>query len=223
VADRLAQLREHAVRTNQQMADLLGVPRSAAVTCNKPSGNSSQLLDCASGIHARYAPYYIRRIQLAARTPLSRHLQAKGLTPVPYNGPTLDAASIWSFAFPVAVAPGAITRNQLTATDQLQIWAMWKQAWTEHNPSCTIYVRPTEWEDVRAFLTTQWQVVGGLSFLPKDDHIYVNAPYQEITAEEYAVLAAQLPERLDLWQIQEVYDMTTVNQEYACVGGICEI
>lgn len=116
-----------------------------------------------------------------------------------------------------------MTRNELTALDQLTIWLMWKQAWTEHNPSCTIYVRPDEWRDVAHFLKEEWTAIGGLSFLPKDDNVYANAPYEEITEAQYEALAAQLPASLDLWQIVETYDMTTVNQEYACVGGICEL
>lgn len=216
-------LQQVARVTNEAYAALLNIPASKAVTCNKPSGNSSQLLDCASGIHARYAPYYIRRIQLAARSPLSLHLQAKGLVPAPYMAETLDAATIWAFAFPVKAPIGSVTRNELTALEQLTIWLMWKQAWTEHNPSCTIYVRPDEWADVAHFLKEEWTAIGGLSFLPKDDNVYANAPYEEITEAQYEALAAQLPASLDLWQIVETYDMTTVNQEYACVGGICEI
>ena len=214
-----------AVLTNAVCAGAMGIPPSKAITCNKPSGNSSQLLDCASGIHARYAPYYIRRIQLAARSPLSLHLQAKGLVPVPYNGLTLDAATIWVFAFPVKSPEGSVTRDEVCAQDQLSTWLMWKQRWTEHNPSCTIYVRPHEWRGVANFLKTHWESIGGLSFLPKDDDdvAYVNAPYEEITQAHYDALMAQLPASLDLWQIVETYDMTTVNQEYACVGGICEL
>ena len=218
-------LQQVARVTNEAYATLLGIPVSAPVTCNKPSGNSSQLLDCASGIHARYAPYYIRRIQLAARSPLSLHLQAKGLVPVPYNGLTLDAATIWVFAFPVKSPEGSVTRDEVTALDQLSTWLMWKRRWTEHNPSCTIYVRSDEWRHVASFLDTHWESIGGLSFLPKDDDdvAYVNAPYEEITQAHYDALMAQLPASLDLWQIVETYDMTTVNQEYACVGGICEL
>jgi len=222
-ATHLRVLQQVAVATNDAYAALLGIPASKAVTCNKPSGNSSQLLDCASGIHARYAPYYIRRVQLAARSPLSLHLQAKGLTPTPYMADTLDEATIWAFAFPVKAPDGSVTRNDLTAKDQLFIWLMWKTAWTEHNPSCTIYVQPDEWADVAQFLKHYWTRIGGLSFLPKDDNVYANAPYEEISEAQYAALAAQLPPSLDLWQIVETVDLTTVNQDYACVGGLCEL
>lgn len=224
VANRLNTLQRLAVATNRTMAKQLGIPVSAAVTCNKPSGNSSQLVDCASGIHVRYAPYYIRRIRLGARSPLSARLQALGLPCFPEVGQgTLETASVWVFELPVQSPEGAITRADVSAIDQLHTWLLWKRNWTEHNPSCTIYVRPDEWVDVASFVWQYWDYIGGLSFLPKDDHAYALAPYEEISAAEYQRRAAALPEALNLHTIVESRDLTTVNQEYACVGGICEI
>jgi len=220
------QWRRVARAMNEKVAERLDIQPSAAVTCNKPSGNSSQLLDCASGIHVRYAPYYVRRIRLGARSPLALHLQAKGLTPEPEVGQgTLDEASVWVFALPVQSPAGAVTRHDVDAVDQLNIWLRWKMWWTEHNPSATIYVddKPGQWVQVAQWVAENWANVGGLSFLKKDTHTYQLAPYEEIDEATYQRLAAQLPASLDLHEIVERVDLTTVNQEYACVGGICEI
>lgn len=221
----LDDLRRVAVDVNAAYARRLGIPASAAVTCNKPSGNSSQLLDSSSGIHARYAPYYIRRIRLAGGSPLSRRLRTLGLPCFPEvgQGPALEDAAVWVFELPVQAPPDSVTRDDLTAADQLAYWLLWKQHWTEHNPSCTIYVRPHEWDDVRAFLQTHWTAIGGLSFLPKDDHTYTLAPYETITEDEYQRRVATLPASLALDTLIESKDLTTVNQEYACVGGLCEL
>ena len=218
-------LRAQAVATNKATAKLLGILESAAVTCNKPSGNSAQFLDTSSGIHARYAPYYIRRLRIAARSPLAIHLRSQGLAMDPEVGQgSLDAAKVWVVSLPVRSPEGAVTRKDITAVDQLSYWLMWKTLWTEHNPSCTIYVEPDEWVAVTAFLHLHWDKVGGLSFLPKDHHSYALAPYEEISQSEYEEMVKQLPSSLDLGTIVEKVDMTTINQEYACTaGGICDI
>lgn len=220
----LDHLRQTAVAVNKGWATQLGIPQSAAVTCNKPSGNSAQFLDTSSGIHARYAPYYWRRLRLAARSPLTDHLTKLGFTfePEVAQG-SLEEARVWVLSLPVKAPDGAIMRDQLTAVDQLSYWLMWKQHWTEHNPSCTVYVHPDEWVQVTGFMKMAWPQVGGLSFLPKDGGVYALAPYEEMTAQEYDRAVAALPERLDLHLIQEKVDITTINQEYACTGGLCEI
>lgn len=220
----LKRFREQAVRVNVATATLLGIPVSAAVTCNKPSGNSAQFLDTSSGIHARYAPFYIRRLRLAARSPLALHLQSLGLPIYPEVAQgTLDEARVWVVELPVKSPDSAMVRADLTAVDQLSYWLMWKLHWTEHNPSCTIYVRPDEWVSVTSFLRIHWQHIGGLSFMPKDDHTYALAPYEEISEDVYKQLAARLPSELNLGSIRESADITTINQEYACTSGICEI
>lgn len=224
LGDVLQLLREQVIRVNVTTAALLGIPVSAAVTCNKPSGNSAQFLDTSSGIHARYAPYYLRRLRIQARSPLAEHLRGLGLPVYPeVSQGTLDEARTWVVELPVKSPDGAIVREDMSAVDQLSYWLMWKQHWTEHNPSCTIYVRPDEWVSVTAFLRLHWQHIGGLSFMPKDDHTYALAPYEEISAEVYESQVALLPERLDLGSIVEVADFTTINQEYACTSGICEV
>jgi ribonucleoside-triphosphate reductase len=220
----LGHLKDVAVEVNKGWAALLGVAASAAVTCNKPSGNSAQFLDTSSGIHARYAPYYVRRLRVAARSPIGLHLRDRGLPVFPETAQgTLEEAQQWVVELPVKSPDGAIVRDQLSALDQLSYWLMWKKCWTEHNPSCTIYVHPDEWVGVTSFLRMSWDAIGGLSFLPKDTNIYPLAPYEEITKDEYERRLAVLPAALDLHLIQETQDITTVNSEFACVGGLCEI
>ncbi len=220
----LAHLRDVAVEANRGWALHLGIPQSAAVTCNKPSGNSAQFLDTSSGIHARYAPYYVRRLRVAGGSPIGSHLRGLGLPVYPeVSQGSLDEAKIWVVELPVKSPEGALVRDQLTAVDQLAYWLMWKQQWTEHNPSCTIYVHEDEWVSVTSFLRLYWNNIGGLSFLPKDNSVYALAPYEEITVDEYERRVALLPVSLDLSSIKEQVDLTTINQEYACTGGLCEI
>lgn len=220
----LQQLQQVARTTNVALAAQMGIAASTAITCNKPSGNSSQLLDAASGIHPRYAPYYLRRLRLAARSPLARHLQQRGLPMHPEVGQgTLAEARVWVTELPVKSPEGAITRHDLSGLDQLAYWLMWKTCWTEHNPSCTIYLKPHEWVAATAFVASVWEAVGGLSFLPHSDHVYALAPYEEIDAATYEARLATLPPDLGLADIREQVDTTTVAQDYACVGGICEI
>ena len=127
------------------------------------------------------------------------------------------------FELPVQSPAGSITRHQMTATQQLAYWLEWKRYWTEHNPSCTIYVLPHEWPDVEAFLRTQWDDIGGLSFLPKETHTYQLAPYEEITKADYEARLPALPADLNLGSLRESVDLTTVAQDYACVSGLCEL
>jgi ribonucleoside-triphosphate reductase len=221
----LQRLQQVAVTTNAALAAQMGIPASVAVTCNKPSGNSSQLLDAASGIHPRYAPYYLRRLRLGARSPLAEHLRQLGLPMFPEvgQGSTLDEARVWVTELPVAAPEGAVTRHDLSGLDQLAYWLMWKTCWTEHNPSCTIYLKPHEWVAATAFVASVWDAIGGLSFLPHSDHVYALAPYEEIDRATYEARVAALPESLGLDLLRERVDTTTLNQDYACIGGRCEI
>lgn len=210
--------------TNIHMASLLGISPSASITCNKPSGNSSQLLASSSGIHPRYAKYYVRRLRLGARSPLAERLRERNIPCYPeVSQGTLDEARVWVFEFPVQSPNGAVIRHDLSATEQLHYWLHWKRHWTEHNPSCTIYVNRQEWPDVETFLVDHWSEIGGLSFLPKDDHIYALAPYEEISQSDYEQRRAALPRAIDLSSLRENIDLTTVTQDYACISGLCEL
>lgn len=220
----LAHLRDVAIEVNKGWALHLDIPQSAAVTCNKPSGNSAQFLDTSSGIHARYAPYYVRRLRIAASSPIGLHLKGLGLPIYPEVGQgSLEDARIWVVELPVKAPDGALVRDQLTAVDQLSYWLMWKQHWTEHNPSMTCYVHADEWINVASFLKLAWNSVGGLSFLPKDNSVYALAPYEEVTQQEYEQRLAALPVALNLESIREQVDATTINSEFACVGNLCEL
>lgn len=217
----LDRLKGKAVRTNEYAARQLGINASVAVTCNKPSGNSSQLLDSSSGIHPRYSRYYVRRLRIGRDTPLAAHLASLGIPVFPEVGQvSLDSSMVWVFELPAKAPEGAITRNDISALDQLEYWKMWKLWWTEHNPSCTIYVGEQEWDIVHQWVRDNWDIIGGLSFLPRDNHIYQLAPYQEISEEEYDARVANI-----------VWDRTSLSQwageqagstDAACANDMCE-
>lgn len=217
-------LRIVATREAQRLATLLNIPMPAAVTCVKPSGNSSQLLGTSSGLHPRYAEYYIRRVRITAGNPIANFLIAQGMTHHPEVGQSPTHPTTWVFDFPVQSPEGAVLRKDVTALRQLEQWLACKTYYTEHNPSITVYVRDDEWMEVGAWVYKHWDMVGGISFLPYDGGIYNLAPYQEITKDEYERLTAQRP-RLDWGQLQQYEngDTTSVNTDYACVGSSCEI
>lgn len=216
------QLREAVVTEARRLSSAMGVRMPTATTCVKPSGNSSQLLGCASGIHPRYAPYYIRRLRIGAGSPVADLLRAAHVPHHPEIGQSPTAPRVWVFDFPVASPVGALVRRDLTAIDQLEQWLACKIAYTEHNPSVTIYVREHEWMTVGGWVYDHWDYVGGLSFLPYDGGSYMLAPYEEITEQQYHQLVSQWP-TIDFSTLTETVDTTTVNQEYACVGGVCEL
>jgi ribonucleoside-diphosphate reductase alpha chain len=217
-------LRETVVATNREYAGRLGVGPSAATTCVKPSGNSAQLFNCSSGLHPRYAAYYIRRLRIGAYTPVAKLLIASGVPFEPEVGQTRETASVLVFEYPVASPPGALTRHDLSALQQLENWLAWKRHYTEHNPSVTIYVEPDEWPQVGAWVWTHFNEIGGLSFLPKDGGIYALAPYEEITKEEYERRMGAFPD-VDFGRLSafEIEDSTEVNREFACTGDKCEL
>ncbi len=217
-------LRECAIETNRQTAELLGINRSAAITCVKPSGNSSQLLDCSSGLHARWAPYYIRNVRVGAHTPIFKVLRDAGVPMDPENGQTPEDANTWVIHFPVKSPEGAITRKDRTAIQQCEYWLQNKLHWTEHNPSVTITYKPDEVIDLMKWIWEHRDQIGGMAFLPAFEAQYAQLPYIEITAEEYERLAAAFPE-IDfskLYRYEET-DLTTAAQEMACTAGVCEI
>ncbi len=220
----LKELKNHAVETNKKFAQFLGINQSAAVTCVKPSGNSSQLFNCSSGIHARHFPYYVRNIRVQAQSPLKKLLDDQGVPMDPENGQTTENATAYVLHFPVKSPDGAIIREQMSAIDQCEFWLINKLYWTEHNPSVTITYKPEEVIDLIKWVADHREVIGGMSFLPADDAKYSQMPYEEITAEEYELLVNNFP-HIDFSQLYlyEKEDFTTTAQELACVNGACEI
>jgi ribonucleoside-triphosphate reductase len=220
----LLTLRQIVLNENSRLANVFGIPRSAATTCVKPSGNSAQLFDCSSGLHVRYAPYYIRRLRLGAYSPVAQFLKDAGVPFQPEVGQSLASASVLVFEFPIKSPEGAVTRHDVDAIDQLDNWLSWKVSYTEHNPSVTIYVDDSEWPAVGAWVYDRWEHIGGVSFLPKDGGIYNLAPYTDCSKAEYDQRAAAFPaldfSRLPLYEKE---DTTTVNSEFACVGDRCSL
>jgi ribonucleoside-diphosphate reductase alpha chain len=218
------QLKEIAIDVNRQTAVALGINASASISCVKPSGNSSQLLNCSSGLHTRWAPYYIRNVRVAAHSPLFKVLKNEGVPMDPENGQTRENATTWVIHFPVKAPQSSITRKDRTAVEQCEFWLQNKLYWTEHNPSCTITYKPDEVIDLMKWVWDHRDQIGGLSFLPSFDANYAQMPYVEITKDEYEKLAAEFPE-IDfskVWRYEEE-DLTTAAQELACMSGSCEV
>jgi ribonucleoside-triphosphate reductase (thioredoxin) len=220
----LARLREHAVSTNSRYAERFGINAATAVTCVKPSGTVSQLTDAASGMHPRYARFYLRRIRISANDPLFAMLREQKFPHYPETGQNEATAATFVLEFPVRAPADCITRADLRALAQLEHWKMVKQHYTEHNPSVTVLVGDEEWIETANWLYDSWEILGGLSFLPRAENIYELAPYEEISKEEYERRLAELPE-LDFSRITlyEKEDTTLGAREFACVGGACEI
>jgi intein/homing endonuclease len=215
-------LRDHAVEVNRIYAAKLGINQSAAITCVKPSGNSSVLLDCSPGLHARWAPYYIRNARVSASSSVYKVMRDVGVSMDPENGQTRDNATKWVVHFPTKSPDGAITRNDKTALEQCDYWLQCKQNYTEHNPSVTITYRPHEIFDIVLWVYRNQNVIGGMTFYPTDDARYEQPAYEEITRERYEELAAAFPQ-IDFAEIYryEAEDHTTAAQELACAGGSC--
>ncbi|MEK7596117.1 MAG: ATP cone domain-containing protein [Patescibacteria group bacterium] len=220
----LRKMRETAVKTNQEYAKKFGINPSAAVTCVKPSGTVSQLVGASSGMHPRYSPYFIRRIRISATDSLFQMLKDQKVPYKPEVGQFMENANTYIIEFPIKSPKGAIFRNNLSALDQLEYWKKVKENFTEHNPSVTISVGEEEWVKVAHWLYENWEIIGGLSFLPREEHVYKLAPYEEITKEQYEELSAKFP-KVDFSQIMlyETDDDTEGAKELACVAGACEI
>jgi ribonucleoside-triphosphate reductase len=220
----LEDLKRVAVATNKEFAQILGIPASTAVTCVKPSGNSAQLFNVSSGMHPRYAQYYIRRIRIGAYTPIAKLLNAAGVPSFPEVGQSSESATVLVYEFPVAAPDGAPTRHDLTALEQLDNWLDWKQHFTEHNPSVSIYVDDHEWPAVGAWVYDHFDAIGGLSFIPRDGGMYELAPYEEIDKAEYNKRLKALP-KVDFSKLSnyEKEDTTEINRDYACQGDKCEV
>ena len=219
-AKALEQLRNVAVATNAQFADSLGIPQSAAITCVKPSGTVSQLVNSASGIHTRHSDYYIRRVRGDKKDPLTKFLTDAG---IPTEDCVMRPDSTAVFSFPQKAPAGARTRDALTAIEHLDLWLMYQRHWCEHKPSVTISVKENEWMDVGAWVWRNFDEISGVSFLPYDGGSYRQAPYEECTKEEYEALLAKMPKDIDWNILKEDDDNVEGAQTLACVAGHCEI
>jgi ribonucleoside-triphosphate reductase len=222
LSDTLEHLKNVAVDTNAEWAKRLGIPASTAITCVKPSGTVSQLVDSASGIHARHSNYYIRTVRGDNKDPLTQFMIDQGIPAEP-DVMKPDATTV--FSFPMKSPNGAVTRNDMTAIEQLELWLIYQRHWCEHKPSITVTVRDHEWMEVGAWVYKYFDEVSGVSFLPHSDHTYQQAPYQDCTEREYLDALALMPERIDWSRLSdyETEDTSKGTQTFACVGGACEI
>lgn len=218
----LNDLRTVAVGINDEYASLLGIPQSAAITCVKPSGTVSQLVDSASGIHARHSPYYIRTVRGDNKDPLTQFMMDNG---VPNEPCVFKSDTTTVFSFPVQAPEKATTRNDMTAIEQLETWLTYQRHWCEHKPSVTISVRDDEWLEVGAFVYKHFDEMSGVSFLPHSDHTYQQAPYQDCSKEEYKELLKTMPKKIDWTKLSgyEQEDNTKSSQTFACSGDVCEV
>ena len=218
----LQAMREKAVVTNKIWAEKLGIPQSTAITCVKPSGTVSQLVDSASGIHARHAPYYIRTVRGDNKDPLTEFMKTKG---IPCEPDVMNPSHTSVFSFPMKTDSGAIFRNSMSAIEQLEIWKVYAEHWCEHKPSVTISVKENEWVNVGNWCWDNFNYLSGVSFLPFSDHTYQQAPYQDIDKEKYEELNTKMPTDIDWSDLKhyETEDNTKGSQELACVAGACEL
>ena len=221
-APRLEVLKKHAVDTNKELAKKLGIPQSTAITCVKPSGTVSQLVDSASGIHARHNPYYIRTVRGDNKDPLTEFMKASG---IPNEPDYLKPEHTTVFSFPMMAPKGSVCRKDMSALEQLEIWKCYAQHWCEHKPSVTISVKEDEWIPVGAWCWENFEYVSGISFLPFSDHTYQQAPYQDIDEKTYKKLAKEMPTDINWNKLQEfeTEDTTKGSQELACTAGVCEL
>ena len=218
----LERLKDVAISTNAEWAERLNIPASAAISCVKPSGTVSQLVDSASGIHARHSPYYVRTVRGDNKDPLTKFMIDKG---VPNEPCVMKGDTTTVFSFPIKSPEGAVTRNDMTAVEQLEMWLIYQRSWCEHKPSVTISVRDEEWMEVGAFVYKHFDEMSGVSFLPHSDHTYQQAPYQDCTKEDYEELLAIMPKSIDWSELSEYEDEdnTAGSQTMACSGDTCEI
>ena len=219
----LMTLRESARAKNKDEAGKIGIPESAAITCVKPSGTVSQLVGVSSGMHAWHSPYYIRTVRGAKGDPISTFLKEVG---IPVEDDVMKPNDTYVFSFPIKAPDSAIVRNDLTAIEHLDIWLVYQRAWCEHKPSITVSVKEDEWMEVGAWVYKNFDEVSGISFLPHSDHSYKQAPYQEVTKEEYDALVAKMPNEIR-WEdlsFYETEDGTSTNATLACSSdGNCEL
>jgi ribonucleoside-triphosphate reductase (thioredoxin) len=218
----LTEMRQHAVKVNEEWADKLDVPVSAAISAVKPSGTVSQLVDAASGIHARHSQYYIRTVRGDNKDPLTEFMKDQG---IPSEPEVFKPDQTTVFSFPVKSPEGAVVTSDMSAIEQLKMWLMYQRHWCEHKPSVTVNVKNDEWFEVGAFVYEHFDEMSGVSFLPYDEHTYQQAPYQEITKAEYEKLHSLMPTAIDWSKLSdfEAEDNTKSSQTLACTGDVCEI
>ena len=215
----LAKLREHSVSVNKEVATAMGIPPSAAITCVKPSGTVSQLVNSASGIHPRYSEYYIRRVRADKKDPLADFMVSKG-----YKAEEdFYSKANWVFSFPTKAPHGCVTTKDQTALEQLNLWKVYQDHWCEHKPSITVYVGEDEWLDVGSWVYKNMDVLSGVSFLPRDTGSYRQAPYEEITEEKYNELLLAQNIDIDWIDFHEEQDNTENTKTLACTAGVCEL
>ena len=218
----LEELRDVAYETNKEWSDKLGIPTSAAITCVKPSGTVSQLVDSASGIHARHSPFYIRTVRADTKDPLCKLMQDMGF---PNEADVTKPDHTTVFSFPMKTPKGAVCRMDMTALEQLELWKTYATSWCEHKPSVTISVKEDEWVEVASWVYKNFDSISGISFLPFSEHVYRQAPYQDCTEEEYKEALKTMPKNVDWAELSkyESQDYTIASQELACTAGGCEI
>jgi ribonucleoside-triphosphate reductase (thioredoxin) len=220
----LQKLRSESVKVNKEYAKRLGINSSSCITCVKPSGTASQVVDSASGMHPRHAEYYIRRVRISKTDALFKMLKDQAVPYYPEVGYTEDTATTFVLEFPVHAPKSEHYKDNISAIEQLEHWKLVKENYTEHNPSVTVSVGDDEWVEVGNWVYKNFDIVGGLSFLPRTDHVYQLAPYEEITKEKYEEMIKTV-EHIDFSKIlaYELQDETEVKKELACAGGVCEI
>ena len=219
---RLRELRKEAIKTNKEWSEKLGIPQSAAITCVKPSGTVSQLVDSASGIHARHNPYYIRTVRGDNKDPITKFMKDQGF---PCEPDVTKPNHTTVFSFPMKSPDGAVCRQDMTALEQLDLWKTYQEHWCEHKPSVTISVKEDEWVDTASWVYNNFDDISGISFLPFSDHTYKQAPYQDCSEEEYEELYSKMPKNVDWTGLSdyEQKDYTAGSQELACSAGVCEV
>ena len=222
LANILQELKEVAIETNLEWSKNLGINQAAAITCVKPSGTVSQLVDSASGIHPRYSPYYIRTVRTDKKDPIYTFLKDQG---VPVEDAIGKEGSTAVFSFPMKAPENGVMRDDRTAIEQLELWKIYAEHWCEHKPSITVYVRENEWLEVGAWVYENFDLLSGVSFLPHSDHSYKQAPYQELSKAEYEAWLEKVPKSIN-WELLASYettDNTEGSQLLACTGGACEL
>ncbi len=218
----LKELKEEAIKINTEFAKKLGINQAAALTCVKPSGTVSLLVNAASGIHARHNPFYIRTVRADKKDPLTKMMvEAK----FPVEDDTTNPSHTSVFSFPMRVDNGAVFRTDMSAIEQLELWKLYQEHWCEHKPSVTISVKEHEWFEVGAWVYKNFDTMSGVSFLPFAEYSYKQAPYQDCSKEEYEALFNKMPKEVswtDLTKYEET-DTTVASQTYACTGEACEV
>ena len=217
----LEEMRDVSIKTNKEWAEKLGVNQSVAITCVKPSGTVSQLVDSASGIHPRFSKHYIRRVRSDKKDPLALYMEQAGF---PVENDVMSPSSV-VFSFPVKAPESSTCVKEVGAMEQLALWKTYQNHWCEHKPSVTVYYTDSEYFKVAQWIWDNFDLCSGISLLPTSDHVYQQAPYEDIDEDQYEKLVAIMPQNVDWEELSqfEKEDNTTGSQELACVGGACEI